>query len=410
MESRSISIDLKGNLRFNIATTKLNHEFIITSWNRGLKYYGKEDGVWESDEIDTGFSFISNEIIEVQDESVSLFLEQVPQEISALIKPYQYRQFTMLQIMAQSPETIDIFKQSSTLFWMVVAEGADRQWSHAKIVEVLHKKRTSIVELLIGKSCKKGVKFIEKAVLYTGDINEFDLLKKCLLNTNLIETFQHETQVLIQALAVGQKRNSFLHGAILKNEIDPNKSSFSQNFKFSYFDKMVKDIERMAERLDRTLPANYFSNYTSENALNRLHDKWITRFNAAFADLEEQDAEALQLMEERLFSKEEREKPFPVCKLGDADGFIQIKNYEALIEEGSEMNHCVGSYFEQASAGSAYFYKLLSPERATVEIKIQHNKVSVTQFKLARNKKPSRVTYDRLHELLHRRVGLSASA
>lgn len=399
MHSSSINIDLKGNLQFNVAT-KLNHEFIISSWNRGLKYYGKEDGIWEEDEIDTGFSFISNEKIEVQDESVSLFLEQVPQDIVKLIKPYQYRQFTMLQIMAQFPQTIDIFKRSATLFWMVVAEGADRQWSHAEIVDVLHKKRTSIIELLIGNPCIKGVKFIDKLILQSAEIKEFDLIKKSLLDDLLIESFAHQKEVLIQTVSVVYKKRSFLNAKTLLNEVDLKKTAFSQGLKFRRYDNIIKDINRMANLLGQPLPVKYSKNYTSEAALNRLHDNWVTRFNQSQAYQDMLEEREQQSAESKAHYDELKKAVYPLCPLGDFENFIQIKDYPGLAKEGADMNHCVASYFTSAVNDGNYFYKLLSPERATVQIKQQFGKTSVIQFKLKSNKKPNRESYDYLYQLL----------
>ncbi|MFT5758554.1 MAG: hypothetical protein ACI9LM_003296 [Alteromonadaceae bacterium] len=42
----------------------------------------------------------------------------------------------------------------------------------------------------------------------------------------------------------------------------------------------------------------------------------------------------------------------------------------------------------------------MSPERATVEVKILGEKISVTQFKLANNKKPSPESYAYLRQII----------
>jgi len=52
------------------------------------------------------------------------------------------------------------------------------------------------------------------------------------------------------------------------------------------------------------------------------------------------------------------------------------------------------------TAGRSYIYKLLKPQRATVEVKVRADKISVTQFKLASNKKPSPESYAYLRELM----------
>lgn len=70
-----------------------------------------------------------------------------------------------------------------------------------------------------------------------------------------------------------------------------------------------------------------------------------------------------------------------------------------------EMNHCIGSYVENALQEKSYFYKLLSPERATLQVKVAADKVSVVQFKHAHNRKPSAASYQYLHEIFDKWLG-----
>lgn len=64
------------------------------------------------------------------------------------------------------------------------------------------------------------------------------------------------------------------------------------------------------------------------------------------------------------------------------------------------MHHCVGGYTHQAKSGQYYFYKILSPERGTIQISVKNNKVSIIQFKLACNKKPSEESLLNVRQLL----------
>ena len=399
-QSNIVTIDFKGNLKFLIPPD-FDREFLLSSWNQGLKCYFKEDKTWKQESVDSGFTFISDDNEAQEDDPVSIFIQQIPGDVASLIKPYHYRQFIMLQLMSQNPKLIDVFKHSPTLFWMVVAEAAERKWKDPEIVRVLHLKRTMIIEEIIGKSCAKAIKFIEKIVLKSGDINEFDLIKKCLLDLPLIESFLHEKSILIQVLSVAQKKGCFINTKILRNEIEPKKTSRSQLIKFRKYEEIIRDIERMAQLLNRPLPVNYFKNYTSEEALNRLHNNWITRYNGSQIYQDRVIERDQRFLEKSGVTEKEQAAPFPLCPLGDFANLIQIKDYSGLNKEGIQMKHCVGSYFQRAFSGSAYYYKLLSPERATVEIKMNLEKVTVTQFKLKGNKKPSQESYDYLYELFH---------
>lgn len=60
--------------------------------------------------------------------------------------------------------------------------------------------------------------------------------------------------------------------------------------------------------------------------------------------------------------------PFPSPPLPETDGLTAIASAEELWEEGREMNHCVAGYASRVASGSFYFYRLTSPERATVAL------------------------------------------
>ena len=196
-QSDAVTIDLKGNLLFSIAPD-FERQFLITSWNQGLKFYLKTDEGWHQESIDTGLMLVCDENRNQTDEPISVFLKQLPSEVIRLVKPYRHRQFVMLQLMAQQSELIDLFRHSPTLFWMVVVQAESNSWSHAEIIIILQQKREKIIESLGGSPCKKSVRLINKLKLYTGKLSEFRLIKSCLLDSELIESFLHQKEVAIQ--------------------------------------------------------------------------------------------------------------------------------------------------------------------------------------------------------------------
>ena len=212
----------------------------------------------------------------------------------------------------------------------------------------------------------------------------------------------------------------FLNTGILINEVDQTKTGSSHKLKFLKYQKTIDDITRMAREMRNNLNDRYKENISSEIALNRLHINWINRFNHANERrrtaylVEGQTANAVingennNAIEAPNFSILQPPLPikkiiFPVCPFGDFKDLIQIKNNFELLDEGRDMHHCVGSYVEDAIREYSYFYKMLAPERATVQFQIRTKKVSVVQFKLAHNKKPSAASYQFLHTLFDKK-------
>ena len=404
----TVSIDLKGNLLFSIAPD-YQRQFMITSWNAGMRFYIQTDEGWQQEEIDTGLMLISEENIGQENEPISLYLSQLPGELIELVKPYRHRQFSLLQLIAQNPPLLDVFKHSPNLFWMLVVEAENRGWTKQEQVKILQQKREVIIEKLIYEPCKKLVRFVNKIVLHQGKLSEFNLIKKCLASIEVTDAFSHWQIIPIQALVVVVRYPYFLHTKLLANEIDKEQTASSQKLKFLKYQKIIDDIERLASGMGRDLDDRYKKNISSERVLDRLHLNWIARFNHSNEFVQfllgrgEEHGINHAIINNELASTHRQfptEKAvFPICPLGDFEDVIQIKNNYELLAEGIEMHHCVGGYVEDALQENSYFYKMLSPERGTIQLKVDNEKTSVVQFKLAQNKKPSDTSYQRLHDL-----------
>ncbi|MBZ0090286.1 MAG: PcfJ domain-containing protein, partial [Thermoanaerobaculia bacterium] len=60
--------------------------------------------------------------------------------------------------------------------------------------------------------------------------------------------------------------------------------------------------------------------------------------------------------------------PFPGPPYPEEDWIAPIRTPAELIREAEEQHNCVAAYIEDAREGRSYFYRVLSPERATLEL------------------------------------------
>ena len=408
--SEMVSIDLKGNLLFTIAPD-FTRQFMITSWNSGMRFFIKTLDGWEEEKIDTGLMLVCDENIGMQGEPISDFLKQLPNELIVLAKPYRYRQFVILQLIAQELKLLDIFKHSTNLFWMLVVEAENQQWTQQALIDILHKKRESIVQAIVNIKCKKRVRFIQKLILNKYIGTEFDIVKKALISDEIINGFETWKAIPLVAIRVAMRFPYFINTPMLQHEIDFNKSWLSQQLKFTNFNNKVLDIERMTTTLARTLSDKYKNNLGSSADLDRIHTKWIIRFNRSNAFVQyllaraEEDENQQLLLDRHVAARTGlpiKKILFPICPLGDCETFIQLKNNFELLVEGAEMRHCIGSYVNKAlDADGSYFYKVLTPERGTAHIRYRDGDCSLVEFKLSNNKQPAPSSYQALYNLIY---------
>ena len=79
---------------------------------------------------------------------------------------------------------------------------------------------------------------------------------------------------------------------------------------------------------------------------------------------------------------------------------IPVKTLSELILEGRTMHHCAAVYAQAIYKGTSYIYKVLEPERATLEIDTRGHKPTLLQLKLACNKEPDYNTYQTVQKWL----------
>jgi len=386
LDHKITSINSQGNLLVDTRPW-LDRQFLITNWNYGVRFYLKNNELWQQEELDPGIVLISDEHLKQRNEPIADFLKQIPDEVIEQLKPFAYRQFTLLNFLSQNPTILDIFKHSANLVWLTIIMAEQKKWSKESIFKLLHQKRESVIAKLFFDSTptqarKPIVRFLDKIKLFEANEQEYRLIKKSIIDENIIKAFSHWKVIPIQALAVVNKYPGFLNTKLLSCLVDDSKEIAIQIRPFGVMNIIMSDIREMADIMEVNLPENYFQRFTHKNDMDVAHDRIVERFNV---------------------SEKVREKEiviFPDCPIGDKETLKQIKNSFDLTKEGRDMHHCVGGYIRPARTGQYYFYKVLAPERGTMQISVKDNKVSIIQFKLACNKQPSEETLFNVRQLL----------
>jgi len=396
-----------------------NTQFKIASWSDGLHFFTYDDELedWVCEDIDAGLFLAIDEAASDPDSgqpcaAVASFVDAIPQHLRQVVAVFSHKQFSLLRLVAQYPSLSDILIDAPNLCWLVVCRAEQVGWSIAQIAALLQLKRTRIVDALFANTSAQLVKLINKIELINGSEGEALLLLKQLRKVQVVNAFNHWPRVSITVLRIVQQRPFFINSKLLANEIDLSKSKQNNVMRFYEISQTYDDLHRLHNALDKTFTVQVWQAIESVEQLTRLHDKWVARYNRSergrLARL--QEAQAAQARRaaalghaidgEIRVTESCVEEVLPLCSIGDLEGFVQIKTRTELAEEGIYMNHCVGSYGAKVASGESYIYKLLKPQRATVEVKVRADKISVTQFKLASNHKPSSESYAYLRALM----------
>ncbi len=130
------------------------------------------------------------------------------------------------------------------------------------------------------------------------------------------------------------------------------------------------DTMTMAQGIQNDTCINRLHHITDTRQLIALHDSVVEQFN-------------------QVMSTPKQKMAFPPPPVRGCRHIQPITDAYQLLEEGRMMRHCVGSYGQVILKGESYIYRVLEPERATLELDTTRSKAVIRQVKLKCNDPPS---------------------
>jgi len=345
-----------------------------TPWDKGLHLYREIDGAWHETAWDHDIPLVNVARRCRGGSAMPTFVSAIPDEIRELISPFEYNQTHMLQWAARDSRMRDLLVSNSVLYWLFVHKILTNECSLKQADTLINAKQYEILYELAGSGGKPALRFLRKLQLAKGDRSECDLIywvlkqPKVLLKSRHIQSIPVQNIYVVRSLPEGARS---ARAELMMRSI-PFSYSFSQAMELG--ERLTHDwID--TERLGRALgviniPAA-MGQCQSQAKLIRLHNQWASRFNKL----------------KREVSVGGYDK-FPQPPLEGNGSIVPICSLEELYQEGREMRHCVGSYADQVWQGRSFFYRVLKPERATLEVKITDSGPVFRELLLKRNGQP----------------------
>jgi hypothetical protein len=108
--------------------------------------------------------------------------------------------------------------------------------------------------------------------------------------------------------------------------------------------------------------------------LERLHRRWTERAYIA------RNREELERLAATFGTR-----AFPPPPIPSTETIVHVGTLDALLAEGQEMHHCVVAYASACFAGTSAIFKVLAPERSTLELRAADGRWAIAQLVLAHN-------------------------
>ncbi|MCK0165870.1 PcfJ domain-containing protein [Marinobacter sp. S6332] len=296
--------------------------------------------------------------------------DDVPEGILAVARLMPAMDFELAQACGASPAAWELAESSPLLFILLVNHARRQPLSIEEFEHLLALKRTAILEKAGLPASKSLVRLINRVELSPLLPWELEDVIKVLAQPEFTALLRHHPDLHLNHLRfLLRQRRPFWPGML--HLVDKHSSSLD----ISWLCRMIRDTLNMAagnlQMLERV---------NSRQVLQELHDRLVGRFNNLGSEAQ-RAAQAAALAQEH--------GDYPAPPLAAIEGIEPLTSWLDLLEEGSSMLHCVGSYDMFVALGEAFIYRMTHPERLTISLEYRNNRWVVGEVRGSRNANPS---------------------
>lgn len=208
-----------------------------------------------------------------------------------------------------------------------------------------------------------------------GDRREFGLLLWSLKQKDFLNITRHLPDIPVHMVSVIYRSPQLATIGMFQSIANSLPNSINVVQAMSQASRILRtweDTSKLGNSLGIADTKQILTNCPSLQQLHRLHvhDSWTQQFNRC-------DVKVIE------------NKVFPTPPLSGTKSIIAITSLVDLVKEGREMQHCVGSYSDKVLSGQAYVYRILEPQRATVELLIIELQLTIGEFRTYKDRQPT---------------------
>ncbi|MCE7888428.1 MAG: hypothetical protein DYH12_01785 [Sorangiineae bacterium PRO1] len=352
----------------------------LSSWPDGLELYRQDLEGWVREEMDPQVLNVASVERLPGYHPVRRFAADIPEWARQSARRYVSWQLTVLRLLRHCPAARDLARGAPTLLWLFASAVDRRDVSMPRASHLLEHRRVEVLRWCAGEQASAStLRFLQKFVA-SYSRGELELLQRALSEPEVVAWFRHEPEVRVGdlrrvVLTPRLRRFRFFREAVAQGEERPEL--------VTELPLVVRDVRRLGAALGRRDVSAVLDRCRTVANLRQLHDRWSDLVNLAAAERRLPD------YVERYGSHE-----FPRAPLPGTESIVPVATVDELAAEGRELRHCVLAHAPAIFEGRAYVYRVLAPERATLEVAIQGSALTLAQLRGARNAKVSEETQE----------------
>lgn len=277
--------------------------------------------------------------------------ESIPPDLLKLSELLPALQYQLLQAMQVSQEARELALSAPLLFLLVVYQADRLAISAEAFARLVVQKRTELLRfcgLPATASLKRLVGRIEVRPML---LDDFLFMHQSLQDATFTEKLLHISCLNThQLIALRYYAGPFWPGFLAM--LEPEMELWQ-----------LRQIRRMAEDIGRLgATAVHVQGINTYEDLQALHDRLVERRNRL---LRARGGERRRLLVEQY---QEEFGDFPPPPFPGNDAVVPLDSWEALVDEGEVMRHCVSGYGNVVGQRALFIYQVLKPQRLTMAL------------------------------------------
>ena len=299
------------------------------------------------------------------------YLHAIPRRFRDAAEPFTYMQYSVLRLMRLSPYGLQFLKTNPLLAWFLAIGMARGRVAPDEIADLIRMRQNKIVRTVFDPDTSVTWKLFSKFSGSNYSRQDYKALTAFLGDKRIVKSLRHYAACPMHGIRILSQQPRAVQLKSIRGlmETTPYAPHLIRQAFITFRDALA-----IGTRLNIDDPFRRLKQVPDLDALLSLHDTW---------------SRDLALKEDRETNPELYEAIFPAPPI-PGDSLVQhIDNYYDLRKESEELHHCVRHYVDQIREGKSYIYRVMRPERGTLELKGRRGKAYVNQFSLYKNASPS---------------------
>lgn len=366
---------MSDTLVISTSSIGFDYNLELNSWLQGMNGYR----VYPSGEREELEGNLGLDLKALSAYAQSSWIEQIPPQYRKQTRLFPEIEYYMLWLAANSSKAAQLLMCRPLLVALICKSTTiDKQ----RALEMAEKGQREILQELNLDSSKAALKFIDKLRLDYKSGLELTYVEKYLnAQTRHYLRFKHYPVVNDLVFNIDRTLPMFT-GTCLGMALAKEKRLGNIWHHVGY----VKDTVMLGQSLDIARPYELVGKLKSFNELKALHDRW-----------------AAQRVLSREIRPSDADSPYPILH-GQCDPqLIHIANYDELLQESAEQQHCIVGYHPRIAAGEYVAFKMEAPERVTVGVRVlpwSNTRFEIDQIKCKHNAQPTVETRKLVRKLI----------